>query len=218
MSLPSIGADRLTDLLPFRVSVPHRRQSITDDPKSDLRDVAHATYINGLLRDLDYHTTPTSFPLTQVAADDNLLFCHARETLVETLTERISLQHVAYLFDLSTFLIQKLEAIWSDNGCAAQKWASYTDDCQRLKDEIYIANLLHLLRRLQYFLFQILVHRSIKRLDDVHDDWQKHDSRQEGKALDDDWFSEWPSGQRPLSTTWPWNIRPSLVVLWVSSS
>lgn len=28
------------------------------------------------------------------------------------------------------------------------------------------------------------------------------------------WFTEWPNGQRPLSTTWPWNIRPSLVVLW----
>ena len=29
-----------------------------------------------------------------------------------------------------------------------------------------------------------------------------------------DWFSEWPNGQRPLSTTWPWNIKPSLIVLW----
>ena len=30
----------------------------------------------------------------------------------------------------------------------------------------------------------------------------------------DDWFAEWPNGQRPLSTTWPWNIKPALLVLW----
>ena len=201
-----------------RVSLPRRRQSVTDNPKSDLRHEEHAAYISLLIHDLDHHTKPTALPLTKIAADDNLLFCHGHETLVKTRTERLSLQHVAYVFDLSTFLIHKLEAIWSDNGCASQEWASYNDDCQRLKDEKYVANLLHFLRRLQHFLFQILVHRSIKRLDEVHDDWQKHDSRQEGKALDDDWFSEWPSGQRPLSTTWPWNIRPSLVVLWVSSA
>ncbi|KAG8526747.1 uncharacterized protein KY384_008176 [Bacidia gigantensis] len=28
------------------------------------------------------------------------------------------------------------------------------------------------------------------------------------------WFNEWPNGQRPLSTTWPWNVKPSLLVLW----
>jgi len=27
-------------------------------------------------------------------------------------------------------------------------------------------------------------------------------------------FSEFPGGRRPLSTTWPWSIRPSLAVLW----
>ncbi|KAF2742066.1 hypothetical protein M011DRAFT_413379 [Sporormia fimetaria CBS 119925] len=28
------------------------------------------------------------------------------------------------------------------------------------------------------------------------------------------WFFEYPDGQRPLSTTWPWSIKPSLAVLW----
>lgn len=213
----SIAHDDLADILLCRVALPRRRQSITSDPKSDLNHEAHATYINGLLHDLDNHTHPKSLSLTKVAAHDKLLLSHSRKTLVETLTEHINLQHVAYLFDLSTFLILRLEAISSDEGPASQNWMVYNVECDRLKDEKYIANLLHLLRRLQHFLFKILVHRSLKRLDELHDHWQKHDSRQEGKALDDDWFSEWPSGQRPLSTTWPWNIRPSLVVLWVSS-
>lgn len=199
-----------------RVTLPRRRQSITDNPTSDVHHEEHAVYISELLHDLDHHTQSKALPLTKIAANDALLFSHSRETLVESLIERISLQHAAYLFDLSTFLINRLEAVISDNGQASENWTTYNEDCKRLKDEKYIANLLHLLRRLQYFLFQILVHRSLKRLDELHDHWQKHDTRQEGKSLDDDWFSEWPSGQRPLSTTWPWNIRPSLVVLWVS--
>lgn len=198
-----------------RVRLPRRRQTITNDPKSDVHNEAHANYINDLLHDLDEHTQSKALPLTKVAANDSLLFGHSHGTLVEALTEHISLQHVAYLFDLSTFLINRLEAIIGDDGDASQKWNTDDADCKRLKDETYIANLLHLLRRLQHLLFQILVHRSLKRLDDAHDDWQKHDSRQDGKSLDYDWFSEWPSGQRPLSTTWPWNIRPSLMVLWV---
>ena len=29
-----------------------------------------------------------------------------------------------------------------------------------------------------------------------------------------DWFSEYAQNQRPLSTTWPWSIKPSLAVIW----
>jgi hypothetical protein len=29
------------------------------------------------------------------------------------------------------------------------------------------------------------------------------------------WFFEWPSGQHPLNSTWPWaDVKPSLLVLW----
>ena len=34
------------------------------------------------------------------------------------------------------------------------------------------------------------------------------------KHLGEEWFAEWPNSHRPLSTTWPWNIKPSLLVLW----
>jgi hypothetical protein len=202
-------------ILIFRVQIPRRRQTVTKDPKSDLHHQEHASYVNNLLHDLHDHTQSNAFPISKVAADDNLLLCRSRETLAETLTKHISLQHVASAFDLATFLINRLDLIIRDPGHASQCWRTYSADCRRLQDEKYIANLLHLLRRLQYFLFQILVHKSLKRLDDLHDNWQKQDSRQEGKRLDADWFSEWPSGERPLNTTWPWNIRPSLVVLWV---
>lgn len=34
------------------------------------------------------------------------------------------------------------------------------------------------------------------------------------KRIGEGWFAEWPNSHRPLSTTWPWNIKPSLLVLW----
>ena len=34
------------------------------------------------------------------------------------------------------------------------------------------------------------------------------------KRIGEGWFAEWPNCHRPLSTTWPWNIKPSLLVLW----
>ncbi len=113
------------------------------------------------------------------------------------------------MFDSSTFLIGRLEALQGDK---VKTWAETETDCKRLKQESYVANLLHLLRRLQYRLFQLLVHRSITYLDEFALHWQTYWQQQ--KKLGQDWFTEWPSGRRPLSTTWPWNIRPSLVILW----
>jgi len=200
----------------FRVTIPPRRHSITTHPESDVRHGQHAQWIGRLLHDLDGRTNSHVVPLTAVAADERLLFSQSPETLVESLTERISLHQVAYLFDLSTFLIHRLEVLDGERGRQSPDGAPHDAASRRLRDEKYIANLLHLLRRLQHFLFQILVRRSIKWLDEIHDHWQKRDWAHQGTKLDDDWFSEWPSGRRPLSTTWPWNIRPSLVVLWVS--
>ena len=37
---------------------------------------------------------------------------------------------------------------------------------------------------------------------------------QHPKRIGDGWFAEWPNSHRPLSTTWPWNVKPSLLVLW----
>lgn len=149
--------------------------------------------------------------LTTVAADDKLFLSHSQDNLIETLARHATVPQAAYMFDSSTLLIAKLEALRLDK-IGKWEWAEADADCKRLKEESYIANLLHLLRRLQHILFQVLVHRSITRLDEFALHWQTYWQQQ--KKLGEDWFTEWPSGQRPLSTTWPWNIRPSLIVLW----
>ena len=81
-----------------------------------------------------------------------------------------------------------------------------------VEGEKFLANLEYLLlwfrqcaldAILSYFL--VLVEKAV-----VH--FFQHSLMKKGALYD--WFSEWPNGQRPLSTTWPWNIKPSLIVLW----
>ena len=43
---------------------------------------------------------------------------------------------------------------------------------------------------------------------------RSHVRWQHSKRIGEGWFAEWPNCHRPLSTTWPWNIKPSLLVLW----
>ncbi|ORY19505.1 hypothetical protein BCR34DRAFT_552253 [Clohesyomyces aquaticus] len=73
-------------------------------------------------------------------------------------------------------------------------------------DEVFIANYEHLLLRLQSQLVDALTRKVIEALLGGN-----HDKRQH-RLLN--WFFEYAGNQRPLSTTWPWSIKPSLAVLW----
>jgi hypothetical protein len=129
--------------------------------------------------------------------------------LVETLAHTINLPHAAYLFDLTSLLIERLDTLQAHQ----QSSHSLSNAAYKgLQDEKFVANLVHLLRRLQYILFEILVHRSLWQIAEIAQYWQEY--RRQQNKLDDGWFAEWPNGERPLSTAFPWNIRPSLVVLW----
>lgn len=182
---------------------------MSHEPRSAVSHPDHGKWINGLLRDLNNHSNRPTLSLTRVAADEQLFLTHAHDNLIETLTQHATLPQAAFMFDSSTFLIGKLEALQLGK---SGKWTEADAGCEGLKEALYIANLLHLLRELQQILFLVLVHRSITWLDEFALRWQTY--WQQEKSLSEDWFTEWPSGKRPLSTTWPWPIRPALVVLW----
>ncbi|KAF2659643.1 hypothetical protein K491DRAFT_650652 [Lophiostoma macrostomum CBS 122681] len=73
-------------------------------------------------------------------------------------------------------------------------------------DEVFIANYEHLLMQLQSQLMQALADKVVETLLE-----NNLDKRQRKLLL---WFTEFPDNRRPLSTTWPWSIKPSLAVLW----
>ena len=70
-------------------------------------------------------------------------------------------------------------------------------------------NLEHLLLRLQGELLRLLVAQLVKLVHQHVSECQKDQSRHA-----EEWFFEFPDARHPLSTTFPWNIKASLAVLW----
>ena len=75
-----------------------------------------------------------------------------------------------------------------------------------------VANLEHLLQCLRQATLDALISDALNDVDAGGAPWYQY--WQQSKTIFQGWFSEWPNGQRPLNTTWPWNVKPSLVVLW----
>lgn len=76
-------------------------------------------------------------------------------------------------------------------------------------DESIVANLEHLLLCLKEQLVRLLI-AELRELVRTHVIECQRDQRQHTKEI----VLEFPDGRHPLSTTWPWSIRPSLAVLW----
>ena len=117
---------------------------------------------------------------------------------------------LSHILELTTLLLDRLEASPGNHTTHHRKINH--GDCDYLKCEKFIANLQHLLRCLQQAILEALIQNTLKLIDaDIlhwHHNWQQRRGDREG------WFAEWPNGQPPLNTTWPWNVKPSLVVIW----
>ncbi|KAI9759774.1 MAG: hypothetical protein M4579_002073 [Chaenotheca gracillima] len=80
---------------------------------------------------------------------------------------------------------------------------------EELLDESWVANLEHLLMRCIWMMMNMF----FMLVSNVHDSLVEHQERL-SNMFGQGWFFEWPKGRPPLNSTWPWNIKPSLVVLW----
>ncbi|KAL1297182.1 hypothetical protein AAFC00_004755 [Neodothiora populina] len=77
-------------------------------------------------------------------------------------------------------------------------------------DDVYLANLEHLLLCFQWqILHALFIDQGGPKIREYISKCQEHQLR-----CHKQWFSEFPDVRHPLSTTWPWSIRPSLAVLW----
>lgn len=74
------------------------------------------------------------------------------------------------------------------------------------------ANLEHLLLRIRECLVQTFVRKAWTEVSESPE-WQ-HYWRRQLKFGGDKWCAEFSNNHRPVSTTWPWSIKPSLAVLW----
>lgn len=156
-----------------------------------------------MLSSVDNLLGPTEKSLSAIASDSKLLF---KQSISPTF-ERQTLNEIVQL------LVTTYEAIQTLSQCRSQfsdSWLAAQGQTLGLEiDEIFIANYEHLLLRLQTELVTALERKVLE--ENLHPEGG-HDKRQR-KLLS--WFNELP---RPLSSSFPWTIKPSLAVLWGVSS
>ncbi|KAL9030735.1 MAG: hypothetical protein Q9196_001161 [Gyalolechia fulgens] len=117
-----------------------------------------------------------------------------------------------HIYDSTTLLLAEISTF--ANSIAYQGWPSkwWASGLDTVETRNLVANLAHVLGCLQQAALEALIYHGLRlsagSAQDWHQDWLQE------RQLDLGWSSEWPNSRRPLSTTWPWNIRPSLVVLW----
>jgi hypothetical protein len=148
---------------------------------------------------VDQHS-PAGHALSAVASNNDLFLKHSNAPIYEG----YSLNQIIQL------LVTVQEALGTVAACRLQ----YGDDwlmAQGLDlgldiDDLFIANYEHLLLRLQEELVQVLTRKALEELLRGN-----HDKRQR-KLLS--WFTEFAEKPMPLSTSFPWTIKPSLAVLW----
>jgi len=143
--------------------------------------------------------------LYDIAAQDSLFLRHEFR-LASTIK---NLERTYCIFDLSTALIARLQHLSSSNGL---RYVGDENSCGDFMCDKFVANLEHLLRCLRQIALDVIVYHCIGLVEAHILHW--YDYWQHQKRIDEGWFAEWPNGQRPLSTTWPWNVKPALLVLW----
>lgn len=161
-----------------------------------------------LLEQLDDRASAVGPRTSIVAACDRLFLNYDARLLMRHQV----VDELRRFYDMKTLLLVRLPLF--SYSTATECWLS---DSSVLTPGFFgrekaIANLEHVLCCLRQAALEALIYRELESFEEVVEQWHQH--WLQGRQLDHGWFLEWPNGRRPLSTTWPWNIRPSLVVLW----
>jgi hypothetical protein len=77
-------------------------------------------------------------------------------------------------------------------------------------DESFIANYEHLLLQLEAELVEAFVQKALDKVPEKPPS-EGHDKKQQKRLS---WFTEFAEKPRPLGSSFPWSIKPSLAVLW----
>ncbi|KAI4110292.1 MAG: hypothetical protein LQ339_001459 [Xanthoria mediterranea] len=175
------------------------RLSLQAHPRRDL---------DWLLERLDEQLTDVEPRTSSVATCDHLFLAYNARAV----TRFKGIEELRQIYDLTTLLLARLPSSSGDKTRRPLLAKQSAPASPRQDQEKFIANLEHILRCLRQAALEALIHHGMRKLQEDVRHWYQYWLRD--RALDHGWFSEWPGSRRPLSTTWPWNIRPSLVVLW----
>ena len=147
--------------------------------------------------------------LDKVAAPES----QSQEHAAQGASQPPEVEQASIVLDVTTLLLDQLLGTTGSWNARWQAAAGYdgkaVDDLNMQKS---LAHLKHVLRTMQHLAFVYLLHLSLDSLR-----WDDRPPRKDWEALKrhlNDWFAEWSGDRPPLNSTMPWNIKPSLVVLW----
>ena len=161
-----------------------------------------------LLKELDDHAFVGPALLSSVASKDCLFlqYDHYYRTLGNNVRSH------RYVIEITTALLRCLHDFPSGKERLNPGFLASIVPFDSLLYDNYEANLEHILLSLQQSAKDAILQYYVKIIQDSLLRWYQFWLHKKGAI--NDWFAEWPNGQHPLSTTWPWNIKPALLVLW----
>lgn len=153
-----------------------------------------------LLQRLDHSVRYSQRSITSTAKS-NRLFLQRQDTLT---LHRLNVKELCELLDAAKGILKRLEER------RHTPLRGHSDDLViHTLDDTQAANLVHLLLRLQGQLIRLLVSQLVHLVQQHVNDCQRDQSKHS-----EDWFFEFPDARHPQTTTFPWTIKASLVVLW----
>ena len=160
---------------------------------------------SSLLRDIDSRTPFGGLSLCKNAAQDSLFLRHN----FRQITNAKTLVPLHRVLDLTTALLRRMKCLrrtLSEEG--QNDYSSFGLTFNDIISDKFYANLEHLLRCLQQIALDATVCLCLSLFVADLFRWNRHQQDADG------WFAEWPNAQHPLNTTWPWNVKTTLLVLW----
>lgn len=155
-----------------------------------------------LLYDLDSHTQSSGKSIRKIAAhDEQFLKYDAKQTARTSSTATLS-----QILDSANLVLDYLQLQGRQSSINRK---NSNEVCDKLKCEKFLANLEHLIRCLRHAVIEALLQEALRLLEIQF--WGQY--LQQQREIEG-CFAEWPNSQPPLNTTWPWNVKPSLIVLW----
>jgi hypothetical protein len=156
------------------------------------------------LNELNRSVTAETSTLVAVAKDHELFLKRKSDFHIERLSVKELTQLLTVVIDLLGTLRRTVSS-----GSSVKTLAEGNELLDLTCDENITANFEHLLLCLKDQLIRLLVGKFFGLV-------QKHlvECQRDQHLHCEEWFFEFPDSRHPLSTTWPWSIRPSLAVIW----
>lgn len=143
------------------------------------------------------------------AADDQLFVKHRfKPDLEHSHSTRELFDSVTLLDHLIAFIRPAYNDCRADDRIKQLSEPGHQED--PAADALFLANIEHLLLCIRETILHVLIFGHA--LEQI----LKHliECQKQKRLRGEEWFFEFPNARHPLSTRWPWSIRPSLAVLW----